>query len=402
MKKYIFFLLILLLSIYGCSGSKRSDSVSSIMLNGSEVTVSFLNKLKSDTATIPLSSLIEGCELIQLEYTEDAIFKPDNTTITNNYIGVIQEMGAYKLFNRSGKFLGSIGSFGQGPGEYFILNYDIIDENNELIYLAPLIGNKIYVFNTSGRFLKNFELPQTILHPVLLLSNDILTVVYTSSIAEDKTMITQININTGQIFNEFSTQIKQTSQRVGFHSCLNIPDVFDIVHAAYDTIYHFDISNYALRQVFATSDDFSEDITKRHRQLNKDLVLTSVRPRGFVLTDIKNKRSSWVKMKNDFFGSLNVQNPLSTFYNGYYVYNIQPEQLIEEIKQRLTESGCTEKDRQILQKTLSNLKEDTNNVVFIGKLKNFAPASGRWKKNASRGGSPDGNTTDVVRLSLVG
>jgi len=239
-----------------------------------------------------------------------------------------------------------------------------------LIYLAPLIGNKIYVYNTSGRFLKSFELPQTLLHPVLLLYNDILTVVYTSSIAEDKTMITQINIHTGQVFNDFSTHIKQPILRVGFHSCLNIPDVFDIVHAAYDTIYHFDKSNNALKPVFATSDDFSEDITKRHIQLNKDLVLTSARPRGFALTDIKNKRSSWVKMKNDFFGNLNVQNPLSMFYNGYYVYNIQPEQLIEEIEQRLTESSCTEKDRQILLKTLSNLKEDTNNVVFIGKLKN--------------------------------
>ena len=368
--KFYIFLLLFFLSIYGCSDTKRSNSVSSIMLNDSEIIVSFLNKLKADTVIIPLSSLIEGCELVHLEYTEEALFKPDYTTVTNNYIGVMQEMGSYKLFSRSGKFLGNIGSVGQGPGEYFILNDNIIDEKNELIYLAPLIGNKIFVYSTSGRFIKNFELPQTLYAPTILLSNDILTVFYTSSIAKDQTMITQINIHTDQVMNEFATQIKQTPQNVGFYSKRNLPDIFDIVHASYDTLYHFDKSNCYLRPFFATSDNFSEEITKSHYHLNKDLVFTSIHQRGIVATDIKNKKSSWVKVKNDFFGNLNVRIVFSTFSDGYYVYNIQPEQLMEEIEQHLNENSCTEKDRQILQKTLLTLKEDINNVVFIGKLKN--------------------------------
>ena len=108
-----------------------------------------------------------------------------------------------------------------------------------------------------------------------------------------------------------------------------------------------------------------------HNQLNKDLVLTTITRRGLVATDMKNKKSSWVRIKNDYFGNLNVQIDIeSSFRNGYFVYNIQPEQLMDDIEQYLTESDCTEKDRQILQKTLSTLKEDTNNVVFIGKLKN--------------------------------
>ncbi|MDR2146119.1 MAG: hypothetical protein LBE91_06655 [Tannerella sp.] len=56
-------------------------------------------------------------------------------------------------------------------------------------------------------------------------------------------------------------------------------------------------------------------------------------------------------------------------YNGYFVQNIQPEDLMEEIEKRLSESSCTDKDRQVLRKTLSLLKQDDNNVVFIGKLK---------------------------------
>jgi hypothetical protein len=44
--------------------------------------------------------------------------------------------------------------------------------------------------------------------------------------------------------------------------------------------------------------------------------------------------------------------------------------LIEDIKKRLSDRRVTEKDRQKLNQTLSTLKENTNNVVFVGKIRN--------------------------------
>ena len=372
--KFYILLIIFLSTIYGCSDSKRSNIVSTITRNNSEITKSFLNQLKADTVTLPLSSLVEGCELVQLEYTEEALFIPNNTIVTNDYIGVSQEVGSYKLFSRSGKFLCNVGSVGQGPGEYISINDGIIDEQNELIYLVPLLtGNKIFVYNTSGRFLKNIEVPRNMLSPILFLSNDILTVVYVLQTI-DKSMATQINIHTGQVVSEFTTQISQHG-RFGFRTSRNMQDIFDIVHGASDTIYHYDMSNYSLRPIFTTSDNFSEETIKRYIQLNKDFVLTIILHRGLVATDIKNQRSSWIKVKNDYFGNLDIPISTNSFRNGYYVYNIQPEQLMEVIEQRLTESNCTEKDRQILIETLSTLEENTNNVVFIGKLKNEVKAN---------------------------
>jgi len=181
--------------------------------------------------------------------------------------------------------------------------------------------------------------------------------------------VTQINIYTGQVLNEFTTQIPQKDKHI-FSSARNIRNIFDIIHAAYDTLYHFDRSNNLIKPIFIMSDNSSERLLKLHNQLNKDLVLTNIRQRGLVATDIKNKKSAWIKVKNDYFGNLDVEISIESFRNGYYVYNIQPEQLMEEIKQRLTESNCTDKDRQMLLKTLSVLNENTNNVVFIGKLKN--------------------------------
>ena len=374
MKFYIPFI-VLFFGIYGCSGSKRSRAVSTIMLNDSEMTVTFLGKLKADTVTVLISSLIEGCELVHLEYTEEALFIPDITHVTDNYIGIIQDEnygGSYKLFSRSGKFLCSVGSVGQGPGEYLYPNDVIIDEKNELIYLAPLFGDKIFVYNMSGRFLRNIEFPQPFIGPTIFLSDDILTIVYIQRIQQDKSMVAQINLHTGQIFNEFTTQIPQLDKR-GFGSFRNMQDIADIMHGSFDTdtIYHFNISDNLISPVFTISDNAYEKRNKRHNQLNKDLVLSAIAEpnKGLILTDLKNKSASWVKVKNDFFGNLDTPLSIFIYRNGYFVHNIQPEQLMEDIKQRLTNSNCTEKDRQILIKTLSTLKEGENNVVFIGKLK---------------------------------
>jgi len=42
---------------------------------------------------------------------------------------------------------------------------------------------------------------------------------------------------------------------------------------------------------------------------------------------------------------------------------------MEDIEDRLAERGLSDDDRQVLSRVLSTLEEDTNNVVFIGKLK---------------------------------
>jgi hypothetical protein len=120
--------------------------------------------------------------------------------------------------------------------------------------------------------------------------------------------------------------------------------------------------------------DASEKPYRQYFQLNKDLLMTNVFGRGLVATDLKNRISSYIKVVNDYYGNMPASANVVAFRNGYYVRNIQPEQLMEEIEKRLTERNCTENDKRILQKTLSTLKDDDNNVVFIGKLKSEVQA----------------------------
>ena len=86
-------------------------------------------------------------------------------------------------------------------------------------------------------------------------------------------------------------------------------------------------------------------------------------------TDLKDKTSSNINVVNDYYGNMPAPMSIVHLRDGYWVHNIQPEQLMDDIEKRLAESNCTENDRQILKKTLATLKEGANNVVFIGKLK---------------------------------
>ena len=109
------FLVALVIGAYCCS-PKGDGSVTLVDVGGSKMAVFNLNELRTDVATIPLSSLVESCELVQLEFHEDALFNPWFTTVTEKYIGV-RPRGAnpYVLFDRSGKFLRTIGVIVEPP-----------------------------------------------------------------------------------------------------------------------------------------------------------------------------------------------------------------------------------------------------------------------------------------------
>lgn len=368
-------------SAYCCS-PKGDGSVSEVIVNGNKMFVFSLNELKSDVATIPLSSLVESLEMVQLETKEEAFFKPWFTTVTNKYIGVRQSGRPYLLFDRKGKFICTVGSIGRGPGEYSGSLYDdIIDDENDLIYLSPFSGNRILVYNTKGQFVKDIVAPQNLAKAKIFLSDNILTVFHMAMIHElnpnNRDMVNaiaiQFDVNTGKVLSELPPPehfIVRNFDGEIFNT-RNAQGIFDINHLiSQDTLYHFDVKNNRILPAFSMSYfTTDEKIWRQYIQINKDLVLTLVAGKGLVATDLKNKTSSWIKVTNDFLGNMPAPFGVVTARNGYWVLNIQPEDLMEDIKDCLAKSGLSDFDRQALNRTLSSLKEGTNNVVFIGKLK---------------------------------
>ena len=245
-------LVALVISAYCCS-PKGDGSVTIVDVGGSKMAVFNLNELKTDTATILLSALVEGCSLVQLESTEDAYCHPWFTTVSEKYIGVRQRGNRpYMLFNRSGKFLRAVGSVGRGPGEWTISLYDdIIDDKNELIYLAPFMGDKILVYNTSGVFLKDIVAPQRLNKPKIFLSDNVLTVVH-MAFTNDKAIAYQFDVNTGQVLKELSppTHLRAENFDGEIFNTRNVSGTFDFTHTSSDTLYHFNAESNKIQPLF--------------------------------------------------------------------------------------------------------------------------------------------------------
>ena len=181
----------------------------------------------------------------------------------------------------------------------------------------------------------------------------------------------QFDVNTGELLDELAPPEYLLVPGFGgeIWNTKNVSGIFDILYTQSDTLYHFDVKNNKILPFFRMSFHSSENPYKQHYHLNKDIIITYVFGKGAVATDLKNKTSSWINSKNDFYGNIQAYLGIMMLRNGYFVHNLQPEELMEMIENRLAERSCTEQDRQILNQTLSTLKENANNVVFIGKLK---------------------------------
>ena len=371
---------VLIYTAYSCS-SQGDGSVSVVDVNGSKMFVSSFQDIKPDTMIIPLSSLVENCSLVQLQTTKEAFFTPWYTTVTEKYIGVRDHnIGSYKLFARSGKFLYNIGTRGQGPGEYnFPLYDDIIDEKNGLIYIAPFLSDKIQIFNTSGVFLKNIVAPHRLQKAKIFLSDGILSVIHMPT--KEQAIAFQFDAKTGQLLNEIAAPENCiiTNIEGEIFNTRNVAGINGFYHfGSRDTLYHYDTASNNFHPLFSMEFGSAKVVLKSSFILNEHIIMTRFYrgeldrgfvPGGLIATDTKNMKSFYIKIVNDYYGNITAVTDIRQLRNGYYVYNLQPEDLMDIIDARLAESSCTEKDRQILKKTLSTLKKNTNNVVFIGKLR---------------------------------
>ena len=70
------------------------------------------------------------------------------TTVSDNYILVSnKKQTPYKLFTRDGKFVTTIGAYGEGPNEYANTYAEQLDEAHDRIYILPWQSNKLLVFD---------------------------------------------------------------------------------------------------------------------------------------------------------------------------------------------------------------------------------------------------------------
>jgi len=117
----------------------------------------------------PLSEITEEITIIEPELTNESLIKYDYGGIDikrmirteNNIIvamGGLSSSNTVLLFNKDGKFARSIGSRGQGPGEYNLISNVAIDYKNNRLFILSYGPNKIICYHLDGKFLKESRL----------------------------------------------------------------------------------------------------------------------------------------------------------------------------------------------------------------------------------------------------
>lgn len=109
-------------------------------------------KALKDTVDIPLSYLTEELQVVKLDNRDEALVGGwIRTTVGEKYILVSNnKQTPYKLFTRDGKFITTIGAYGQGPNEYGNTYADQLDEAHNRIYILPWQSDKLLVFDLQG------------------------------------------------------------------------------------------------------------------------------------------------------------------------------------------------------------------------------------------------------------
>lgn len=326
-----------------------------------------------ESFTLPLSQLVDSFEVVQLENTDGALMKSGPTTISNNYIGIHNFNDTpYKLFNRKGKFIRDIGSFGQGPGEYQMLYDDQIDEKNDRIYLLPWTTRKILVYDLKGNYLNEIPLPYMVSKGQIFVdtSHKQVSIINISFNNTDNpvawlqdfegNIIHVIKASYLQQEPDYSNEItsnKSGNSKIGdFYISPVLPTV--------DSLYYYHSSENRFHPVFTAT--YGSDIIPVHflYEFSKYYMVEllgqstdpnyTMSPDKRIIVDKETLKGGYCKIEIDQLGGIPFKGFVSFFRYGYFVENIEPTILLEQIKAKLADStqlSAIEKEQ------LNNLKK---------------------------------------------
>ena len=159
---------ICLLSIVSCSGKKQSaaEAVSDtiptvevaedVNIRPADKHVPFYNEIgKYDNN---LSSIASGVRFVKLD--DEPLFRDYLVYDVQQCDSFLFLLGGEYIFmyDESGHFLRQIGSKGQGPGEYVLLNAPLqLDEKNRVVYVADGYTNRFLSYDFEGNLLKDIR-----------------------------------------------------------------------------------------------------------------------------------------------------------------------------------------------------------------------------------------------------
>lgn len=386
--------MMLILALSSCTNEGRKGSaldeqpvVASIeMVSGDSVWVCDPSLIK-DSVVLPLSYFAEEMQIVKLDSRDEALVPVRNVELSDNYILVWgKDQTPFKLFDKSGKFLCNVGSFGQGPGEYQLIYDAQIDEAGGRIYLLPWNARTLLAYDLKGQSVKSIPLFSPVPKGVFkantkdsLLSVFLLPFDYLPFVAWTQKFNGEVQdtIRSGHlaIKPDFSNEIYSNKNGADFDVSL-----FLFWGRRPDSLYHYAQGRLQPRFTLKFSKneppihDYKElphhflGSTTVERQLD-DRHFTTEAPVDFII-DKQTLKGAFYKVANDYLGNMPVLWFSFNCKNGYYTSNMEPASLKETLENYLAEGkDISATDRERLQKLADSIHENDNNYILYAKLK---------------------------------
>lgn len=377
MKKIKSILFLCLSTFFACQSNNKNVSV--LQLDNSSVVVCDESKVKEKRET-KLSELVEDFRIIRFENKEEAFFKPWWLYFSDNYICIRQDGQAVKLFDKSGKFITTVGGIGQGPGEYKFITDIAIDEEGKSIYITQISGESILKYGIDGNFLREINLGERLNKPRLFIQPDSILSLVHLCFEDRNDKFTAANIRT---YNNDSIQYLYTKELAtnmkdekgvitGYDNEVwayrNCPD-FSFMMTHTDTLYHYNSKKNEIRACFTMTmdpDKKGESFFIFNEFPHHYFVIIAGENGKNILVDKKKQEAYETTIVNDFMGNMEV---LPKFQDGYYFCTYEPVELKEKIEEHLASGNCPEDQTDKLRTLQQTLKENDNNLLLLGKLK---------------------------------
>ncbi len=392
---------ILMAACGSCSGEKKLakigdmdvvtfDDMDVIGSREGEMAVADLASAGAPKAML-LSDLADDVELVRLDPSDEAIVKSGDMWMSDKRF-VIFDGNELKQFDRSGKYLGKIGSKGNGPGEYYIAPYNItIDEAGGRIYMLTYAAKKILTYDLEGNFIGDLPLARPAEKGFMEVNPDsTLTVAaLTFTINEDPyavwrqdfqgNLIEGVQAGHLAMAPDYSNEIHKGLSDDGFtYSLFRMPPK-DVSRE--DTLYVY--TQGALRPDFTARFDGETPLHRYGSFPGFYLVDVAgepvqVTPSSFyfstptpVLIDRQTLRGGRVEIVLDLLGPIFADH--DWVYGktpGYFTLNLDPGDLEESLRKALAEqTDLSDSDRERINGLLETISPDDNNYLIVGKWK---------------------------------
>lgn len=391
MKNYPFLCSLLLVLVASCGKSRdnnpedlfnKCNIIATKSIVGGDTLVTCDISAVKQSILLPLSLYTDSLEIIKLDSSEDALVGKGSVTVSKNFLGIYDyKNSSYKLFNRKGEFLHTIGAIGQGPGEYKLLYDNQIDEENNRIYLFPWTTKKVLVYDLDGNFIQDIPLPRLV-HKGCFRVDTALKQMSVLNLPFTGTPIAWLQDFEGNVITEKVTPqlelLPDYSNEIMNIRYGNLMS-FSLLHymPSPDSLYHYKGDKNQLSSVFTVN--FNKDMPIHYYlesphfygvnifgpSTDPDYTAT-INKR--IIIDKQTLRGGYYQLIADQLGGIIFE---GGDYNEYgCILNVEPGILSERIEKKLSASEkLSSNDKNLLMNLKNTISEDDNNYIIMGKWK---------------------------------